>query len=115
MSCPECGHEHENEAATECPDCSVPLTEEPPAGGVLADGSIAYGALVQLVREAGGQLKIDLSTTNVGKKRTQGFPWRGYKVAWAKSMQGSLGGDVIELETTDLGIKKTFITQCGTN
>jgi len=81
----------------ECPSCKIPLVEELPPSLETADKSISYEALVDLVRENGGQLETDLSTTDVGIERTWGFPYLGYKFAWAKRMHGHVGGNEVTL------------------
>ena len=101
MFCPKCGCEYVG--WMECPSCKIPLVEELPPSLETADKSISYEALVDLVREHGGQLETDLSTTDVGIERTRGFPYLGYKFAWAKRMQGTILSNLVDLTTAEIG------------
>ena len=107
MFCPQCRCEFVG-WTDKCPDCHISLVEELPPIPEAADESISYEALVDLIRENGGQLKIDLSTTDVGMRRKGGFPYLGYKFAWAKRMQGDLKGNVVDLTTTRVGREKKW-------
>jgi hypothetical protein len=106
MFCPEC--QREVEGGIQCPECGGTLEVAVPSVSRAANKPISYDALVELVRQGGGELEIDVSTTDVGTERTLGFPWRGYKFSWAKSMQGALDGTAVELATTEVGTKKTW-------
>ena len=105
MFCPKCRCEFEG-WTSECPDCNVPLVEELPPSLEVTNEPISYEALVDLVRENGGQLRIDLSTTDVGMERKWGFPYFAYKLAWAKRMQGVLNNSLVDLTTTEIGREK---------
>ena len=71
MFCPKCRCEFVGWTG-KCPNCKTPLVEELPTVRETADKPISYEALVDLVRENGGQLTIDLSTTDVGMERKGG-------------------------------------------
>jgi len=102
MFCPECRCEFIGWAG-ECPECKTPLVEESPVVPGTSGKRIPYEALVDLVREHGGQARIDLSTTEVGKERKWRFPWIGYGRAWAKRMQGACNDILVDLMTTEVG------------
>ena len=80
MFCPGCACEYVG--WTECPSCRIPLVEELPPSLETADKSISYEALVDLVRENGGQLETDLSTTDVGIESI------GLSVSWIQVCMG---------------------------
>lgn len=107
MFCPQCRCEFAG-WTDKCPDCHVPLVEELAPIPERSGKSISYEALVDLVRENGGQLRIDLSTTEVGMERELRFPYRGYKFAWAKRMQGNLDNNLVDLTTTRVGREKEW-------
>ena len=86
MYCPNCRCEYEGWIGN-CPDCRTPLLAEPPHVQEISSKPISYEALVDLVRENGGELSIDLSTTDVGMQKKWGFPYFGYRYAWVKRMQ----------------------------
>ena len=102
MFCPECRCEFVGWTG-KCPGCKTPLVEESPSVPDVADKPIAYEALVDLVRENGGQLRIDLSTTEVGRERKWRFPCLGYGRAWAKRMQGAFKDVRVDLMTSEVG------------
>ena len=107
MFCPECRCEFVGWTG-KCPNCETRLVEELPAIPETADQPIAYQALVDLVRENGGQLEIDMSTVGVGMERKWSFPYQGYKLAWAKRMRGDLHGSSVDVTTSDVGKEKKF-------
>lgn len=85
------------------PECGTRLLSEAPAAAGLADRPISYEALVGLVREGGGELTIELSTTEIGRERRWSFPYFGYGRAWVKSMEGGAHGILVKLRTTEAG------------
>ena len=106
MFCPECECEYVG-WTSKCPVCRVPLVEALPLVPVNeAHGSATsvHSTLASLVSEHGGQVSIDMSTTEVGRKRTWGFPYSGYGRAWAARMQGTLGDLTVDLTTTEVGM-----------
>ena len=105
MFCPKCKCEFVGWTG-KCPDCGTRLVKELPAIPETADQSIAYKALVDLARANGGQLEIDLSTIDVGMERKWGFPYLGYKFAWAKKMQGDFDDNLVDLTTAKVGREK---------
>jgi hypothetical protein len=102
MFCPECRCEFVGWTGR-CPGCKTPLVEEALSVPGGAHEPIPYEALVELVREHGGQLRIDLSTIEVGKERKWRFPYLGYGRAWAKRMRGTCNGVLVDLVTTEVG------------
>jgi len=105
MFCPKCRCEFEG-WTSKCPDCDIPLVETLPPDPGTADEPISYEALVDLVTENGGQLSIDISTTDVGMERKWSFPYFSYKFAWAKRMQGAFNNSLVDLTTTEVGREK---------
>ena len=105
MYCPECRCEFIGWTAR-CPTCKTPLVEQAPPVPTATERPVSHEALVDLVRENGGQLSIDVSTTDVGSKRTWSFPYFGYGLAWAKRMQGVLDDVLVDLQTTEVGGEK---------
>lgn len=77
MYCSECRCEFEGWTG-KCPNCRTPLVEGSPPIAETADEPISYEALVDLVRENGGSLGIDLSTSEVGREKGRSFPYFGY-------------------------------------
>ena len=106
MFCQECECEFVG-CTGRCPVCGASLTERvatsPPGN---AGALLSYEALVHLVRQNGGQLSIDCSTTDVGVKTTWSFPYSGYGFAWAKRMQGNSDGVAVDLLTAEVGTKR---------
>jgi hypothetical protein len=90
-----------------CPACGASLTERvlasPPGN---AGAPLSYEALVQQVGQNGGQLRIDLSTTDIGIKTTWSFPYSGHGFAWARRMQGHSDGLAVDLLTAEVGTER---------
>ncbi len=86
-----------------CPNCKNPLQDGKPTSPRSSDESIAYEALVAIVKEHGGTLDIELSAIEVEKSKSTRFPYLGYGYAWTKRMQGSLEGINVDLNTTEVG------------
>lgn len=105
MYCSECRCEFEGWTG-KCPNCKTPLVEGPSPIPEIADEPLSYEALVGLVRENGGQLSIDLSTSEVSKKRSWSFPYFGYGSARAERMQGTFNQVLVDLVTTEAGEAK---------
>jgi len=105
MFCPKCKCEFVGWTG-KCPVCKTPLVEESPSMSATADEPISYEALVDLVRENGGQLRIDVSTNDVGMKKKWGFPYFGFGFAWTKGMRGALNGIQVVLRATEVGMEK---------
>lgn len=107
MYCLNCRCEFEGWVG-KCPDCRTPLVEESNHVHEISSNPISYEELVELVRENGGQLNIDLSTIGVGMRKKWGFPYFGYRFAWAKRMQGTQNRIVVDLLTTEVGTEKRW-------
>ena len=86
-----------------CPNCKNPLLDGKPPSPSISDESITYETLVNIVRDNGGTLDIDLNGIEVGKTKSMRFPWLGYGYAWTKRMQGSREGIKVDLNTSDVG------------
>ncbi len=89
---------------TRCPNCKTPLVEE--LAAPLPDDAvqaISYEALLELVRENGGQLELALSTADVGREKKWHFPKIGYGYAWANKMQGRAENVAVDLHASDVG------------
>jgi len=82
MFCPNCRCEFP-EWIGKCPCCDIPLIGKLPPKPQAPGKSVSHEALVDLVRENGGKLIIDLITTDVGKEKKWQFPYMGYGYAWA--------------------------------
>lgn len=102
MYCPTCRRKFVGWTRT-CPECQVPLFHELPPLAQKAGQPIAYAALVDLVREQGGQLSVEITATEVGRQHTWNFPYFGYGYAWARHMQGTLNDVLVDLDTTKVG------------
>ncbi|MFC1782059.1 hypothetical protein ACFL02_00570 [Planctomycetota bacterium] len=102
MFCPQCQCEYVR-WITKCPSCTVDLVEVLPLRDKAAEINISYTTLVDLVKKKGGQLKVDLLTTDVGKEKDWGFPYQGYGFAWAKMIQGYCDDFSVYLITTEFG------------
>ena len=105
MFCPECKCEFVG-WTSRCPVCKTPLVRKLPVIPMTIDEPISYEALVNLVGEHGDQLRIDLSTTDIGMEKKWSFPYFGYGFAWAKRMQGAFNNISIDLLTTEVGMEK---------
>lgn len=102
MVCPKCRCEFVGWSG-ECPYCKVPLVEALPPVLQVVDVTLPYEELVARVEQNGGQLRVDLSTTDVGMRRGRSFPYFGYGFAWAKRMQGALDHTAVDLVTAEIG------------
>jgi len=107
MFCPKCTCEFP-EWLRKCPDCSIPLVETPPPARRTADKSSSYEALVDLVKDNGGELRIDVSATEVGRHKRWSFPGLGWGFAWPKRMQGILDGASVDLRTAEVAMEKKW-------
>ena len=76
-----------------CPNCKNPLLDRKPQSPRIIDESITYETLVNIVRDHGGSLEIDLNAIEVGKTKSTRFPWLGYGYAWTKKDAGLSRGD----------------------
>jgi hypothetical protein len=101
MFCPNCRCEFP-EWIGKCPCCDIPLIGKLPPKPQAPGKSVSHEALVDLVRENGGKLKIDLITTDVGKEKKWQFPYMGYGFAWAKRMQGKFRNVRVDLKITEV-------------
>ncbi|MEJ2353765.1 MAG: hypothetical protein P8Y03_28640, partial [Anaerolineales bacterium] len=107
MYCPECKCEYVGWKGR-CPVCKAVLLREKPAIAESTEQAIPYDKLVDLVKERGGQISIDLSTTSVSMKRGTRFPYIGRGYAWMKRIQ-SVDGDIdVELTTTEVGTERRW-------
>ena len=105
MYCRECECEYVG-WTSKCPVCRARLVADLPPDPVSeahSSPTSVHSALAALIKEHGGQISIDMSTTDVGKKRTYGFPYSGYGRAWASRMEGSLENLEVVLTTTEVG------------
>lgn len=107
MYCSNCRCEFDGWVGN-CPNCRTPLREKPSHVQEFSSNPISYEALVDLVRENGGQLSVELSTTDVGMQKKWGFPYFGYRYAWVKRMQGADKGISVDLSITDVGTEKRW-------
>ena len=107
MFCPKCRCELVGWSG-KCPVCRIPLVKELPIVPDSAQEPVSYAALVDVVKANGGQLRIELATTDVGQAKSRRFPFRGYGLAWAKRMQGVSDDIVVDLTTEDLGVEKRW-------
>jgi hypothetical protein len=105
MYCPECKCEYVGWKGR-CPVCKAVLLRERPDIAGIVGHAIPYDELVDLVKERGGQISIDLSTTSVGMKRGTRFPYIGRGYAWMKQMQSAYGDIYVELTTTEVGTER---------
>jgi hypothetical protein len=106
MFCPKCRCEFSGWTDS-CPDCGVPLVQERPPDPSSSEKLISYASLVDLVKQRGGQLQLELSTTDIGTNKNRGFPYFGFGMAWANRMQGALDALSVDLATTEVGSEKT--------
>lgn len=93
-----------------CPNCNAPLapvTEELPRVSEPAENPVAYDVLVDTVRK-NDQLRIDLATVDVGMEKKWRFPYTGYGFAWAKRMQGHIGGNEVTLTARKVEMEKKW-------
>lgn len=88
MYCPECKCEYVGWKGR-CPVCKAVLLRKKPTIVEIAEHTIPYDELVDLVKERGGYISIDLSTTSVGMKQGTRFPYLGRGYAWMKQMQSA--------------------------
>lgn len=102
MFCPECKCEFVGWTG-KCPSCKTRPVEKAPSGPGISGTPIAHEALLERVREAGGQLTVDLWTTEVEKERKWRFPYLGYGRAWGARMQGVFKDTPVDLVTTEIG------------
>jgi hypothetical protein len=107
MYCPECKCEYVG-WKERCPACNAVLLREKPFTIETAEQIIPHDELVDLVKESGGQISIDLATTSVGMQRGTRFPYIGRGYAWMKQMQSVSGDIYVELKTTEVGKERQW-------
>jgi hypothetical protein len=105
MFCPKCRCEFAGWSGR-CPTCGIPLVDEAPPATPAANEPVSYQALVDLVKEKGGRLDIDLSATDIGTVKKHNFPYFGYGYAWCKRMQGAAGAVAVDLASTEVGMAR---------
>ncbi len=91
-----------------CPNCKNPLLNEPHLDPLSSDEQISYERLVEIIRENGGALEVDLATIEVNKSKSFRFPWLGYGYAWAKRMRGASQGITVDFYTIEVGKDRKF-------
>jgi len=104
MFCPNCKCEFVG--WRRCPDCEIILEESPPEVEATAGEPMAYDELLDLVRQNGGQIEIDVVVSGVNRERKLRFPYRGHGYAWARGMQGEGQGLSVRLATDQVGRKR---------
>lgn len=107
MYCPTCQCEFVG-WSSKCPQCQSHMVQEVPSISRPPDRPISYEALVELVRNEKGRLRLELATTEVGRRRGRSFPYFGYGYAWAKGVQGHHDDLLIDLDTTEVGRQRTW-------
>jgi hypothetical protein len=107
MYCPECKVEYQGWKSN-CPVCQAVLLESKPTTVHPNGDPIRYDELVEIVRENGGSLTIELTATKIEKKRGRGFPYLGRGYAWAKEMEGAQEPLAARLSTTEVGRKRGY-------
>jgi hypothetical protein len=90
-----------------CPVCGNPLADKTAPSPKPTGEPVSYDTLVDLIKENGGQLQIEMEATEVGTKITWTFPYFGYGFAWVKRLQGNYQGIPVELSTTEVVRKHT--------
>ncbi len=107
MYCSKCGCDFAG-PINKCPVDGVSLIEKPLSRATVPTRSVPYDSIVDLITEHGGRLEIDLTTTEIGKGKKLGFPWRGYGFAWARRMQGNSGDVSVDMHISEVGIDKIW-------
>lgn len=102
MYCSTCECEYDGWTGN-CPNCKNALEDGGPPPSRIHDETIAYETLVQIIKDHGGRLDIDLTTIEVSKTKSIRFPYLGYGFAWTKRMEGSREGIVVDLITSEVG------------
>ena len=102
MFCPNCKCEFEG-WTDKCPDCHIPLVAELPPTSQRAAEAIPYQALVELVKESGGQISVEILATDIATEKKWGFPHLGYGYAWTRHMRGFQENLQAELSTVEVG------------
>jgi hypothetical protein len=107
MYCPECKCEYQG-WNQKCPVCQTVLLETKPPEIQTDAKPIPYGELVDTLRETGGSITFDLTTTGIETKRRRSFPYIGRGYAWAKEMTGIHDQLTIKLNTTEVGRSRSW-------
>ncbi len=107
MYCPTCECEFEGWTG-KCPNCKNPLQGGKPPVQISSQQQVDYESLVDIVKERGGTLNIELKASEVGKTKATRFPWMGFGYAWTKRMQGAREGVSVDLSTTKVGKDKKW-------
>ena len=105
MFCPTCSCEYAGWTG-KCPFCGKSLVIKEQAVNNKQEKTLSYKELIDIVRENGGKLVIDVSTTEVGFEKKYSFPYFGYGFAWAAKMNGSCDDVGIDFTAVDIGKKK---------
>ncbi len=105
MFCPKCRCEFVG-WTDDCPTCGVPLVNERSPRPITADRTISYDSLLGLLRDCGGRVTVELSTTDVGTEKKWSFPYFGHGLTWAREMQSGLTDIWVCLTATQVGSEK---------
>lgn len=98
-----------------CPNCKSPLQGGKPPLQNSSQQQVDYDSLVDIVKERGGTLNIQLKASEVSKTRATRFPWIDFGYAWTEEMSGECGRDrLIELKNNEVKkIQSWFFSYLG--
>jgi hypothetical protein len=102
MYCPNC--ECEYTGWSKCPECKTFLVDKRPAVSRPTAKTISYQELVNLVKEQGGQLTVELEAAEVQREKKWHLPRMGYGFAWVSTFQDVSNPDfTVLLDTSEVG------------
>ena len=96
MYCENCRCEYSGWRG-KCPVCKAEIMEVDRKISPDVTKPVPYDALVNTVRNHGGEIKAVLSATDVVRVQRWGFPYFGYGYAWEKGLSGNIDDIPVEL------------------
>jgi len=107
MYCTNCNCEYQGWHG-KCPTCRQPMQDGKPLEQDRINGHLEYSSLVELIKQEGGALEMELSAREVIRNKSTRFPWLGFGYAWTQKMSGEIAGIHVELTTTDVGKDRSW-------
>ncbi len=107
MYCLECNCEF-SDWVRRCPDCNTILVSGSIDKTIINNDQIEYKKILELIKNNGGELKVELLATDIGIEKKSTFPGFGFGFAWTKKMSGEIGEFKINLFTTSVSSRRKW-------
>jgi len=107
MYCLECNCEF-SDWVRRCPDCNTILVTESIESPVIKNDQKQYQLLVEMIKENGGEIQIELLANDIGIENKMTFPGFGFGFAWTKKMHGEIKDFNIDLSTVSVSSRRKW-------